>query len=170
MQAWQRVGDNQHNRSDYATVGFSENVVGKETPLEIIQASSVGKTSKSLQKLEATPLGSDQIRMQWRRSLFHLESQLCASCTIDSFSEYKIWLRTYVRFLAEDASDEAISKLLELCEKLVGLPDKEGDIGGVLGHSGRALLREIVLPAMARNRSLQGIVGQFSEMLEFNNI
>ena len=73
-------------------------------------------------------------------------------------------MRTYARFLAEDASDDSMARIRELCENLIGLPDSEGDIK-VLNISGRKLLKEDVLPAVARNRALQGMVGYFHDTL-----
>ena len=108
-------------------------------------------------------------------SLGHLEHQLAASKALGNQDEYKEWLRTYANALGEQVAmrPQLTGAVHELCDELLGPLDvaekAEGKEGvwspKVIGLSKRELLRDVVLPSLATNRSLQRILEEYIEQL-----
>ena len=119
-------------------------------------------------------------------SIAHLEHQLAACRVLGHPSEYRAWLHAYANALGLQL---AVRQVRELCDELLGPigfsmpPPPPGSgvgeehemataapaLGGwsptVCGLSKRALLKEVVLPALAQNRSLQRILAEYVEAL-----
>ncbi|CAG2191201.1 unnamed protein product [Mytilus edulis] len=55
--------------------------------------------------------------LQQVTTINHLESQMAASLSLQSGSEYKFWLQTYVRYLAKEGLE---TKIREVCDDLLG--------------------------------------------------
>jgi protein HIRA/HIR1 len=116
----------------------------------------------------------------------HVEGSLAAAAALRSPDEYRRWLVTYARCLAE-AGDAG--RLSELCDSLAGPAPGEEPVEGeeeggaqgepadgarapprwcptVLGLSKRALLRGEVLREVARNRSLGTLLQRCRQVLD----
>ena len=101
--------------------------------------------------------------------------QMAASKALGNQDEYKEWLRTYANALGEQVAmrPQLTGAVHELCDELLGPLDvaekaeeKEGVWSPkVIGLSKRELLRDVVLPSLATNRSLQRILEEYIEQL-----
>ncbi|KAK6119852.1 hypothetical protein DH2020_046399 [Rehmannia glutinosa] len=102
----------------------------------------------------------------------HLEAQLASALALNSPTEYRQCLLSYVRFLAREADE---SRLREVCESFLGPPIGMTESGSdpktpawdpfVLGLNKHKLLREDILPAMASNRKVQRLLNEFMDLL-----
>jgi protein HIRA/HIR1 len=94
------------------------------------------------------------------------EGNLAAAQALGSAGEYRAWLITYARALANDGDEP---RLRELADSLLGPPPGSGDgawAPTVLGLGKRRLLREVVLVEAARNRALGGLLQRCRQALD----
>jgi len=221
LKAWARVADHSFPRSEFTTRlrlpsgagGLGGGGLGGELhALQVAAArASVGMGPSAL-------LGGGAPAPR-RETSRHLECLMASADILGSQSEYRTWLRAYVRHLAAEGGEDpkrALAEgpevqLRELCHILLGPlsgggggggsndgdVDSNGAAAGANGHSTggmisearnaaagaaggsggwvnevagglkkRALLREVVLPALAANRASQRLVGEVDELLE----
>ena len=122
-------------------------------------------------------------------STAHLEHQMAAAIALGNGAEYREWLRAYAHALGQQY---AVRQVREICDELLGpmtaldeLPPAPSPAAPaaadmakaagpatplrwaptVAGLCKRTLLREVVLPALATNRSLQRILSEYVECL-----
>lgn len=104
--------------------------------------------------------------LQQTATISHLESQLMACMSLQSGSEYKFWLHTYIRYIVKEGLE---TKLREVCDELLGPIYKSKRKSSwdtyVLGMDKRDLLQEI-LPLIGKNLSLQRLFTEYQEQLD----
>lgn len=104
--------------------------------------------------------------LQQVTTINHLESQMAASLSLQSGSEYKFWLQTYVRYLAKEGLE---TKIREVCDDLLGPVYKSKGSSSwdsyILGMKKRELLHGI-LPNIGSNLQLQRLFTEYQEQLE----
>ncbi|XP_064613383.1 LOW QUALITY PROTEIN: protein HIRA-like [Liolophura sinensis] len=104
--------------------------------------------------------------LQQASTVSYLENQLAVCSTLKSASEYKFWLSTYIRFLAQEGLE---GKLREVCDDLLGPVFKSSSKpawdANILSLSKRELLQEL-LPLVATNLQLQRIYTEYQEQLD----
>jgi len=107
----------------------------------------------------------------------HLEVLVSGAAILNSEAEYRSWLAAYVRHLTSECGDDprtafigAEPQLRELCNEFIGpLSSNESDSSWdseILGVKKRSLLREVIIPTIAANRSAQRLVAEIVELLE----
>ena len=167
MQSWTSVGSDSFVRSNFFnTLSFGGVTDGIGT-LNSLQTACVGISNYEILEAAAGTSGDGILTLdtQWIETRAHLEHQLACALLIESPSEYKSWLNAYAKFLASSGSIEAIDRLKELCNELVGpaIPF-DGWKSDILGLSRRSLLQG-VLREMASNRGLQRLVQEYTEAI-----
>jgi protein HIRA/HIR1 len=145
-------------------------------------AAASGRVERSAANF-ASSLAAAPSEHQRLVSIGHLEHQMAASRALGDGNEYREWLRMYAAALGKDL---AVRQVRELCDELLG-PIHFGDVDAlaadveaadgasppvplrwlptVAGLCKRTLLREVVLPALANNRSLQRVLAEYIEQL-----
>ena len=173
LRSWLRVADDSIAVSRFAPVPR----VPGQGELAEVQSMALGGGGASAGLIAARSIrgnnnGSDGVTAaQQHLARGILESNLTASEALGSAEEYKAWLRTYARTLAE-AGDE--NRLRELSDSLMGPPpgsNRDGDGPGgwtpmVLGMSKRELLRGVVLREAARNRGMGALLQRCRQALD----
>lgn len=108
--------------------------------------------------------------MQQISTVSHLENQMAASLALKSASEYRFWLETYLRYLAQEGLEK---QLRAVCDDLLG-PVYSGRSGvgdgtswqpAVLGLDKREFLRRI-LPTIGANLRWQRLYTEYQEQLD----
>ena len=84
-----------------------------------------------------------------------IEGNLAAAEAMASPGEYRSWLLTYTRLLAE-SGDEV--RLRELCDSFLGGPSSHLGADKILGMEKVGLLRDIVLREMTRHRTVGALL------------
>jgi len=157
--AWMRVADDSMVMSNYAPV---LQIAGQGEVIAL-QAAALATVPPLLGNR-----GSSTAAVQRHFSRSHAEASLAAAEAMEAPEDYRQWLTTYARGLA-DSGDEV--RMRELSDSLLAAPmESSGARGGgfqsgsgsgsstVLGLCKRELLRDIVLKEMARNRALGGLL------------
>eukprot|EP00850_Spirogloea_muscicola_P023746 SM000385S14624 [mRNA] locus=s385:59758:64250:- [translate_table: standard] len=99
----------------------------------------------------------------------HIEQSLASAEALESAEEYSRWLLSYARHLTREGD---VTRLRELCEALLGPSPLVAAAGRtqwepmILGFHRRALLREVVLPAMTSNRAIQRLLNEFLDLVK----
>lgn len=107
----------------------------------------------------------------------HLEVLLSGSSMLNSSAEYRPWLAAYVRHLASECGDDpttmfvgAEAQLREICHEFLGPLSASSSVetwkSEIFGVKKRTLLREVIIPTIAANRSAQVMVAEIVELLE----
>ncbi|XP_070205322.1 protein HIRA-like isoform X2 [Littorina saxatilis] len=105
--------------------------------------------------------------MQHVSTLSHLETQMATCLALKSSSEYRFWLETYIRYLAQEGLEE---KLRTVCDDLLG-PIFSRSSGAsawqptILGTNKREFLKRI-LPTIGANLRWQRLYTEYQEQLE----
>ncbi len=150
MCAWARVADNSAPNSE-----FARTLPGSSGLLR-----SLGQGGGAL-------LGMGDITRAATESLAHLESLLEAAIVLGAASDYRYYLSCYAARVAAAVKDDVHQceeRLRELCDTLLGAEKPEED-PVVIGMSGRALLKETVLPVVTASRELQRVAEEYAESL-----
>jgi len=159
MSVWMRIADDYHAKSEYSS-SFA-------TSTELL---SILQNRAFLRPLPLHSLTDNQGSSL--DTAAHLENLVASALILKSSSEYKYWLRTYIRYLTTDASN--MPKLREICTFLLGPLYKatseidDSDSGWqstVLGMKKRELLKEL-LRIMSANRGLQRLISEYKESLD----
>ncbi len=162
LRTWIRVADDSLATSRFAP---TPRIPG-QGELADVQSDALSNSDRPSTRLISGRSPADTLAQQ------HLargvaECNLEAAALLGSVSEYKAWLRTYARSLAEVGDD---GRLRELADSLLGPPPGSNQDGGwvpsVLGMSKRQLLRDVVLSETARNRSLGGLFQRCRQALD----
>ena len=107
--------------------------------------------------------------LQQTTTMNHLETQMAASLSLLSAFEYKFWLQTYVRYLANEGLE---TKIREVCDDLLGPVYKSKGSSSwdscILGMKKRELLQTI-LPNIGSNLQLQRLFTEYQEQLDAIN-
>ncbi|XP_002732568.2 protein HIRA [Saccoglossus kowalevskii] len=124
-------------------------------------------SSPVLRSKQASRMHQMNPHLQQAATLSHLENQLAAALTVKSSKEYRFWLLTYARYLAQEGVE---NRLREICDDLLG-PFYRGDVedskwdSNVLGMSKRDILQDI-LPIVGSNIRFQRVYMEYQEQLE----
>ncbi|GAM28763.1 hypothetical protein SAMD00019534_119390 [Acytostelium subglobosum LB1] len=153
IQITDRLGSlSEFNSSDPTGIGI----------LSKLQQQQQGTRPTSMTSLLA--LSNQPTSAQPQITTTFLEKQIWLAIVLESPNEYKHWMTTYVRFLANNGNQV---RLQDLCNDLLG-PSNSPRIDvwepTILGLNKRDLLKEL-LPIIASNRNLQRMVGQYKESL-----
>ncbi|XP_059138607.1 protein HIRA-like isoform X2 [Physella acuta] len=105
--------------------------------------------------------------IQQSLTLSHLESQMASSLALLSANEYKFWLETYIRYLAQEGVEE---KLREICDELLGPVYRSSRSSStwsqnVLGLDKHVILRNI-LPYIGADLKFQRLYTEYKEQLD----
>nr|KAG5687049.1 hypothetical protein BaRGS_002422 [Batillaria attramentaria] len=120
---------------------------------------------------QASRMFQSDASMQQTSTVSHLENQVAASLALKSASEYRFWLETYLRYLAQEGLEE---KLRAVCDDLLGpmYSRSTGSAGqgtswqpSVLGLNKREFLRRI-LPTIGTNLRWQRLYTEYQEQLD----
>ncbi|XP_005111056.1 protein HIRA isoform X3 [Aplysia californica] len=128
-------------------------------PLSSIQKSSrpSDQASRSFQSVPA---------MRQSVTLSHLESQMATSLVLKSGSEWKFWLETYIRYLAQEGVED---KLREVCDDLLGPVYKSRSSKKwsryILGVDKHAVLRS-ALPSIGADLKFQRLYTEYKDQLD----
>jgi len=99
-------------------------------------------------------------------TLSHLESQVTNSLVLKSGTEWKFWLETYIRYLAQEGVED---KLREVCDDLLGPVYKSRTSKTwnkfVLGVDKHEVLRR-VLPAIGSDLKFQRLYTEYKDQLD----
>eukprot|EP00742_Colponemidia_sp_Colp-10_P013504 GILJ01015253.1.p1 GENE.GILJ01015253.1~~GILJ01015253.1.p1 ORF type:complete len:964 (-),score=158.74 GILJ01015253.1:236-2866(-) len=97
----------------------------------------------------------------------HLANQVVSALALQSLSEYRYWIRLYVRRLTADSDAE---RLRELCEEFIGPLLKTGPTSQwqplLMGVPKRDFLRDEILPLLAENHALQRLISEMEANLQ----
>ena len=179
LKSWARVADQSFPRSEFTTRLRLPAAAGGlgQGELHALQVAA----ARAAVGMGPSALLSGGAPAPRRETGRHLECLLAAADMLGSQAEYRAWLRAYSRHLAaEGAEGHAHAPLREMCMWLLGPlsaggggVDGDEEVSGVGwvdtvagGLKKRALLEEIVLPALATNRASQRLVGEVNELLE----
>ena len=167
LKLWARVADHAFPRSEFTTrlrLPAAHGWPGHGGELHALQVAA----ARAAVGMGPSALLSGGAQGPRRETGRHLECLLAGAEMLGSHEEYRTWLRAYVRHLAaEGAEDQVQVPLRELCASLVGPLSGGGEWSPELagGLKKRALLRKVVLPALAANRASQRLVGEIDELL-----
>jgi protein HIRA/HIR1 len=148
LQCWLRIADDSMAASRYApTMQLRAN--GEVGTAQAAAMVGVGVP-------HATGIGGAKgVAVALALSRGHAECSLAASEALGSAEEYEHWLRTYVRCLVESQDRD---RLEELSDSFMGGAGEDATWQShVLGFSKRKLLKDIVLPEIARNLALGAV-------------
>ena len=177
LKSWARVADQSFPRSEFTTRLRLPAAAGGlgQGELHALQVAA----ARAAVGMGPSALLSGGAPAPRRETGRHLECLLAAADMLGSQAEYRAWLRAYSRHLAaEGAEGHAHAPLREMCMWLLGplsggVDAGDEEVSGVGwvdtvagGLKKRALLEEIVLPALASNRASQRLVGEVNELLE----
>lgn len=99
-------------------------------------------------------------------TLSHLEAQVANSLVLKSGTEWKFWLETYIRYLAQEGVE---NKLREVCDDLLGPVYKSRSskswIRFVLGVDKHEVLRK-VLPVIGSDLKFQRLYTEYKDQLD----
>ncbi|CAH1800805.1 unnamed protein product [Owenia fusiformis] len=135
--------DGRHSKGPLATLQQQKNKAGS-------QANRIFQTDPTLQQ---------------STTISHLENQVNLSLALKSSTEYRFWLSTYLRYLAQEGIE---NKLREICDDLLGPLYKSKTNNWqskILGVCKRKLLQEI-LPVIGSNLRLQRLFTEYQEQLD----
>ncbi|KAG7673463.1 hypothetical protein Ndes2526B_g03087 [Nannochloris sp. 'desiccata'] len=170
LRTWIRVVDDSFATSRFAPMPR----VPGQGELADVQADALSGMGRPAARLVGGS-GAAATLAQQRLARGVAECNLMAAEMLGSVNEYKAWLGTYARSLAETGDEE---RLRELADSLLGPPPGSNDLeDGAQGHSGawvprvlgmakRELLRDVVLRETASNRSLGGLLQRCSQALD----
>ena len=177
LKAWAKVADTSFQKSEYVSrLRLGVDADGSSGEVRRLQTSAA--------RLAIGTMASSSMRSSFqtpkRESGRHLEQILQSCKVLGSEKEFKTWLQTYATHLASEfgGTDQrthfsgAEKQLRELCAELLGSLSKsdeefeENDDGFILGMRRRDLLRDVVIPALAREGSCQSVVTETIELLE----
>ena len=177
LKSWARVADQSFPRSEFTTRLRLPAAAGGlgQGELHALQVAA----ARAAVGMGPSALLSGGAPAPRRETGRHLECLLASADMLGSQQEYRAWLRAYARHLAAEGGEgHAHAPLREMCTWLlgplsagVGDQSEDGENGGWVdtvagGLKKRALLEEIVLPALATNRASQRLVGEVNELLE----
>ncbi len=105
---------------------------------------------------------------EWDQIRARLEHQMCAAIAVQSSTEYLRFLSLYARMLAMDGKQGSIARLRELCNELAGSLHSCNTTWApsLIGLDKRNILKDILLPAIATNKSLHRMVREYTAVLE----
>jgi len=170
LRTWIRVADDSLATSRFTPMPR----VPGQGELADVQADALNGTGRPAARLVGGG-GAAAMLAQQRLARGVVECNLAAAEMLGSVKEYKAWLGTYARSLAEAGDEE---RLRELADSLLGPPPGSHDpedsaqeqsgawVPRILGMAKRELLREVVLRETARNRSLGGLLQRCSQALD----
>jgi protein HIRA/HIR1 len=171
LRTWIRVADDSLATSRFTPMPR----VPGQGELADVQADALSCTGRPAARLVGGS-GAAAMLAQQRLARGVVECNLAAAEVLGSVEEYKAWLSTYARSLAEAGDEE---RLRELADSLLGPPPGSNDredgsaqeqfgawVPRVLGMAKRELLRKVVLRETARNRSLGGLLQRCSQALD----
>eukprot|EP00850_Spirogloea_muscicola_P015169 SM000114S24132 [mRNA] locus=s114:115169:120348:- [translate_table: standard] len=170
MGVWLRVADDAFPASDFASSwGGGDGAEGGE--LASLQAGVASEIRAKGHVFGANPTylldrRGGETKEQTRA---HIEQSLASAEALESAEEYRRWLLSYARHLTREGD---VTRLRELCEALLGPSPSVAAAGRtqwepmVLGFHRRALLREVVLPAMTSNRAIQRLLNEFLDLVK----
>ncbi len=172
LRTWIRVADDSLATSRFAPMPR----VPGQGELADVQADALSNSGRPSARLVGGS-GAAATLAQQRLARGVAECNLAAAEMLGSGEEYKAWLGTYARSLAETGDEE---RLRELADSLLGPPPGSNDheqqhqqrqqpgawVPTIMGMSKRGLLREVVLRETARNRSLGGLLQRCSQALD----
>ncbi|CAA2942923.1 HIRA isoform X2 [Olea europaea subsp. europaea] len=163
LKCWLRVADNHISASNFSSSwNFSSAHGGELADLQI-----------DVRKYLARKPGWSRVTDDGLQTRAYLEAQLASAIALQSSSEYRQCLLSYIRFLSREADEY---RLREVCESFLGPPigmteAPSSDVKTaawdpyVLGMNKHKLLREDILPAMASNREVQRLLNEFMVLL-----
>ncbi|XP_029648641.1 protein HIRA [Octopus sinensis] len=138
---------------------------GALSSLQSTQERSGTQAARMYQSSMPSSSGSSGANVQQCATLTHLCNQLAACLALQSGSEYRFWLLTYVRYLAQEGIEP---RLREICEDLLGLSYTRNRKGKwesyILGLKKRDLLEEI-LPIIGSNLRFQRFYTEYQDQL-----
>ncbi|XP_057955872.1 protein HIRA isoform X2 [Malania oleifera] len=163
LMCWLRVADDCFPASNFAS----------SWNLGSMQSGELAALQVDVRKFLARKPGWSRVTDDGVQTRAHLEAQLASSLALESASEYRQCLLSYIRFLAREADE---SRLREVCESFLGPPTGMAESPSsdpknpawepcVLGMKKHKLLREDILPAMASNRKVQRLLNEFMDLL-----
>jgi protein HIRA/HIR1 len=161
-----RIVDDHFARSDFSPALAPSGANASDIVLASLEA-----TIRSTSGASLAPNGAISDHFQEMETLAHIETQLAAAIAVHSQLEFRHWLSTYVRRLVRDSKR---AKLIELCNQLLCTSSSSSSPSSlslasssptILGLDKRELLRLFVLPLIGKNRALQRLVSQFTELL-----
>lgn len=105
--------------------------------------------------------------LQQASTVSHLETQMASCLALKSTSEYRFWLETYVRYLAQEGLEE---KLRAVCDDFLGPIFSRSSSSStwqssILGVSKREFLKQM-LPIIGANLRWQRLYTEYREQLE----
>jgi len=162
MECWMRISDISQMNSEYFTQIPPKKL--KNGILFDIQT----RTNQLIEHLEpSSPIDIND-------TISQLENQIVCSEILGSNKEFKLWLECYVNKLTNEGKE---TKLYELCHQLLGTPSSVQQENGngfknktewnpfILDYEKRKLLEDIIY-LIGKNKSLWGVVEQFTRDLE----
>ncbi|CAA0810678.1 homolog of histone chaperone HIRA [Striga hermonthica] len=162
LMCWLRVADDCFPASNFASSWTVGSTLGGE----------LASLQNDVRKFLARKPGWSRVTDDGVQTRAHLEAQLASALALNSPTEYRQSLLSYIRFLAREADE---SRLREVCESFLGPPIGMTEPGSnpktpawdpfVLGMYKHKLLREDILPAMASNRKVQRLLNEFMFLL-----
>eukprot|EP00173_Palmaria_palmata_P005075 Plantae.Rhodophyta-Palmaria_palmata.ctg8209.p1 GENE.Plantae.Rhodophyta-Palmaria_palmata.ctg8209~~Plantae.Rhodophyta-Palmaria_palmata.ctg8209.p1 ORF type:complete len:282 (-),score=38.04 Plantae.Rhodophyta-Palmaria_palmata.ctg8209:238-1083(-) len=158
--SWLRVADDAAPNSEFTRGSTSPPVAaGLVRSLQASAASS---------RRAPTLSGMGDLRRSAVETLTHLETLLESAVSLRSPCDYKYYLSCYAGKLATAASDDVESsdaRLRELCDMLLCVNGNPED-SHILGMDRRHLLKDVVLPVVGGDPSMQRLVSEYTESLE----
>ncbi|GFQ06080.1 protein hira [Phtheirospermum japonicum] len=162
LMCWLRVADDCFPASNFTSSWTLGSAHGGE----------LASLQVDVRKFLARKPGWSRVTDDGMQTRAHLEAQLASALALNSPTEYRQCLLSYIRFLAREADE---SRLREVCESFLGPPIGMIKAGSdpktpawdpfVLGLNKHKLLREDILPAMASNRKVQRLLNEFMDLL-----
>ena len=172
LKTWARVADQSFLKSEFTSRlrQPSSSGVGE------IQALQIGAARAAAHMGPAALLQASGQPAR-RETGRHLEILLSGAAILRSAAEYRPWLAAYVRHLATECGDDpttmfvgAEAQLLEICHEFLGPLSATSSVetweSEIFGVKKRVLLREVIIPTIAANRSAQRMVAEVVELLE----
>ena len=173
LQAWARLADHSFLKSEFTSRLRQPGPSGSVGEVQALQISA----ARAATHMGPAALLQTSGQLPKRETGRHLEVLVSGASILKSEVEYKSWLVAYVRHLTSECGDDprtmfvgAEAQLRELCDEFIGPLSLSATNATwqseVLGMSKRKLLRELIIPTIAADRSAQRLVTEVFELLE----
>ena len=172
LKTWARVADQSFLRSEFTSRIRQPGSSG----VGEVQALQIG-AARAAAHMGPSALLQSSGQTAGRETGRHLEVLISGASILSSTSEYRPWLAAYVRHLANECGDDprtafvgAEPQLREICAEFLGPLSATTSVdtweSEILGEKKRTLLREVIIPTIAANRSAQRFVSEVVELLQ----